>query len=110
VNDALGLSVRPAKIPAEKLTAAPRQDLVAPPRLTAIAVPGEPRLRLAADAVADALEARGATRPAVRESATGAALSVRFDPRTGGADAYRIDRAGAGFTVTAAGTGGAAGW
>jgi hypothetical protein len=109
VDDALGVSVRPADIPVERLEAAPRQDVVAPPRLTAIAVPPGKRLRLAADAVAGALAARGVPRPAIRDTATGAALTVRLDPRlAGGPEAYRIDRAGAGFTVVAAAEGGAA--
>ena len=109
VNEALGLSVRPADVPVERLEAAPRQDVVAPLRLTAIAVPAGNRLRLAADAVADALAARGAPRPSVRDTATGAALTVRLDPRfTGGPEAYRIDRAGAGLAVVAAAEGGAA--
>jgi hypothetical protein len=109
VNDALGLSVRPADVPVERLDAALPQEIVAPPRLTTIAVPAGNRLRLAADAVAGALAARGAPRPAVRDTATGTALTVRLDPRfAGGPEAYRIDRAGAGFSVVAAAEGGAA--
>lgn len=109
VNDALGLSVRPADVPAEHLTAAPARDDVAPPRITAIDVPPHPRLRLAARAVAGALAARGAPQPASHAGATGAVLRVRLDPRfAGGPEAYRISRAGPGLSVDAGALAGAA--
>ncbi|MGH3763257.1 hypothetical protein, partial [Actinophytocola sp.] len=60
VNDALGLRVRPADVPAERLVAAAPQDVAAPPRLAAIVVPDHSQVRTAADAVADALAGRGA--------------------------------------------------
>ncbi len=109
VDEALGLSVRPADVPAEKLVAAPRREVAAPPPLAAITTPDDPRLRLAARAVADAFAARGAPRPAVASTATGPALRVRLDPGfAGGPDAYRIARAGPGLSVVAAAAGGAA--
>ncbi|HEV7651737.1 MAG TPA: hypothetical protein VGP26_26585 [Actinophytocola sp.] len=106
VDDALGLRVAPADIPVEKLAAPPRADVAAPPDITAIVVPPGARLRLAADAVADALAGRGGRRPAVGTGpARGAALRVRLDASVRGPEAYRIDP---GPAVVAADDGGAA--
>lgn len=105
VNDALGLSVRPADVPVERVTAAPPRAVAAPPAIGSIAVPDDPRLRLAADAVADAVSARGAARPVIGYG-PGPVLGVRVDgPLVG--EAYRID-GGAGPTVVAGTAAGAA--
>ncbi|WP_367130745.1 hypothetical protein [Saccharothrix sp. HUAS TT1] len=65
VGDALGLDVRPADVPVERPVAAAPRPLAPPPEITSIGVPDEPRLRLAATAVADALAERGRPRPDV---------------------------------------------
>jgi hypothetical protein len=107
VNDVLAVRTEPADVPAERLTAAPRTDVVAPPNVAAIEVPAGTRFRLAADAVADALAGRGAPRPVVGP-APGPALRVRLDDgAAGGTEAYRIERSGADLTVVSAGDGGA---
>ncbi|MCT2581526.1 hypothetical protein [Actinophytocola gossypii] len=109
VNAALGLDVRDVDVPVEELTAAPRRAVVEPPVITAVLVPDEPRLRVAAEAVADAVAGRGAERPAVRTgAASGSVLRVRVHD-VGGAEAYRIDRDGDGLTVTGSMAGAAAG-
>ena len=107
VNDALGLAVAPAEVPVENLTAAPPRAEVPPPTLAGIAVPDDPRLRLAATAVADAYTGRGVTPPAIGGT-TGPTLRVRVDPGfDGGPEAYRTDL-GDGLDVTAGTTTGAA--
>ncbi|GAB1510198.1 hypothetical protein JCM33774_22400 [Actinophytocola sp. KF-1] len=104
VNDALGLSVRDVDVPAERLTAAPPRPAVAPPPVRGIAVPGDPRVRKAAEAVADAYVARGAPRPAV-----GAGAGLRVRTETGLApEAYRLDRGPDGIEVVASTPAGAA--
>lgn len=65
VGDALGLSHTPAAVPREDPAAAPQREVAPAPPLTAIVVPDLLRLTKAADAVADALVARGLPRPAV---------------------------------------------
>jgi hypothetical protein len=107
VNDTLGISMRPADIPAEKPVAAPEQDVVPPPNIASIVVPADPGVRLAADAVADALAGRDVRRPAVGTTAgAGPVLRVSIDPEfAGGPEAYRIDP---GMAVVAADARGAA--
>jgi hypothetical protein len=108
VNDALGLDVRPADVPVERLTAAPPRAVAAPPAVGSIAVPDDERLRLAATAVADAFPARGAARPTIGNG-PGPVLAVRIDDSLAG-EAYRIDGAGrgGGLTVVAGAASGAA--
>jgi hypothetical protein len=107
VGETLGIATRPADIPVEKPVAVARQDVVPPPDIAAIVVPPDPSVRLAADAVADALAGRDMPRPAVGATAGARpALRVRLDPGfAGGPEAYRIDP---GLTVVAAGARGAA--
>lgn len=105
VDDALGLAVGPAAAPVERLAAAPRTAVAAPPAIGSVAVPDDPLLRLAATAVADAVSARGAARPVLGDG-PGPVLGVRVDgPLTG--EAYRID-GGTGLTVVAGTASGAA--
>jgi hypothetical protein len=106
VNAALGLAVRAADVPVETVTAAPRQEVVPAPEITSIVVPDDPRLRLAADAVAAAVVSRDAARPEVRTEAgqpTDTALRVQLDSGLDG-EAYRLD----GLTLTAGTANGAA--
>ncbi|HEX2130337.1 MAG TPA: hypothetical protein VHH15_02175 [Actinophytocola sp.] len=108
VNAALGLEVRDVDVPVEELTAAPRQEVVAAPGISAVVVPDGLALRVAADAVADAVADRGLARPVVRtRAADGAVLRVRVEAGIGGPEAYRIERGG-GLTVTGATVAGAA--
>ncbi|MFT7837675.1 hypothetical protein Q5530_16170 [Saccharothrix sp. BKS2] len=87
VGDALGLEVRPADVPVERPVAAPPRPLAPPPEFTSIGVPDEPRLRLAAAAVADALVARGRPRPVVGDTGR---LGVRTEPGLPD-EGYRVD-------------------
>ncbi|GGM62972.1 hypothetical protein ACFFX1_42600 [Dactylosporangium sucinum] len=85
ISGALGLSFTPAEVPAEPAEAAPPQDAAHPPVITAVRVPAVARLRLAATAVADALEQRGRPRPAVVQETPGeqtapGGLDVRLVP------------------------------
>ncbi|MGM1063972.1 hypothetical protein [Saccharothrix sp. Mg75] len=65
LGDALRVEVRPADVPVERPVAAPPRPLAPPPDVDSIGVPDEPRVRLAASAVADALVERGRPRPVV---------------------------------------------
>ncbi|WP_033430828.1 hypothetical protein [Saccharothrix syringae] len=87
VGDALGLEVRPADVPVERPVAAPPRPLAPPPAIGSIGVPDEPRLRLAAGAVADALVERGRPRPVVGSAGD---LVARTEPGLPD-EAYRID-------------------
>ncbi|MFD7653796.1 hypothetical protein ACFV4N_07425 [Actinosynnema sp. NPDC059797] len=87
VGDALGLEVRPADVPVERPVAAPPQALAPPPGIDSIGVPDDPRLRLAAGAVADALVGRGLPRPVVGETGR---LGVRTEAGLPG-EGYRVD-------------------
>jgi energy-converting hydrogenase Eha subunit E len=102
VNGALGLSRRPADVPVERATAAPTTPVVPAPAVGSIVVPGDERLRLAAGVVADALVARGASRPALG-AGPGPVLTTRTDGDLAG-ESYRVD----GLTVTAGTPAGAA--
>lgn len=102
VNDALGISMRPAAVPVEHAAAQPPTPLVPAPAVGSIAVPADERLRLAAGAVADALVARGAPRPAIG-AGPGPALTVRVGAGLAG-ESYRVD----GLTVSAGTPAGAA--
>lgn len=110
VGGALGLSYSPADVPTEEAVAAPARAATPPPRISVISVPaGQPRLDLAARAVADAIEQRGGPRPAVTAapaSPPGGALTVRLvaQPVGGSPEAYRIS----GTAVEAADVAGAA--
>ncbi len=109
VNDALGLSVRDVDVPVERLAAAPRQELVAPPAVAGIVVPDDRRTLVAAEAVADALAGRGVARPVVGTAAAGSVLRARVEPGFAGEpEAYRIERVPDGLAVAAGTVGGAA--
>ena len=101
VGGALGLSHTPADVPAEQAVAAPATDVTPAPAIAAIDVPPDPRLRLAARAVGDALVQRGQPRPADGPGG----LTVRLvAPFAGSPEAYRIT----GLTVEAGAVAGAA--
>ncbi|MBV1849394.1 hypothetical protein [Catellatospora tritici] len=114
VGDALGLSWAPATVPREHPSAAPVRQVVAAPTVTTVVVPDELRLTKAADAVADAIAARGLPRPAVAAQAgTGPAVRTRIEAASGttasgttapgaGVEAYTVATSGADLTVTAA--------
>ncbi|MFC7485109.1 hypothetical protein ACFQX7_40635 [Luedemannella flava] len=108
IGEALGLSFTPSDTP----PAAPRSGRAAPmvpaPRITAIGVPADERVRLAATAVADALVDRGAPAPTVGPGT--ADLSVRFVATFDDSpEAYRIrTEAGGRYALEAAGPAGAA--
>ena len=114
VSDALGIEIRAADIPAETLTAAPQEELVAPPGIAGIVIPSDRRLRLAAEAVAEAYVGRGLRRPVVGTTvasgvASGPVLRVRFESGfAGGPEAYRVERDGSGLALVAGGVDGAA--
>ncbi|MDG6102738.1 hypothetical protein [Dactylosporangium aurantiacum] len=115
VGGALGLSFRPVAVPAERAAAAPVTPLVPPPRIGAIThdMPGDPRLALAAAAVADALVQRGLPRPAVGAAPVDGAAGATLRVTVGGAppgpspEAYRLGGDAAGITLEAAGVSGA---
>ncbi|TDV57766.1 hypothetical protein [Actinophytocola oryzae] len=102
VNGALGLSMRVADVPVEHANPAPATALASLPAIGSILVPDDQRLRLAADAVADALVARGAPRPHVGPG-PGPVLTTRVDATLTG-ESYRVD----GLTVAAGTPAGAA--
>ncbi|MDQ2588336.1 hypothetical protein [Saccharothrix yanglingensis] len=87
VDDALRVTARPADVPVERPVAAAPRPLAPPPGIASIGVPDEPRLRLAATAVADALVERGRPRPTT--GATGQ-LQARLEPGLPD-EAYRLD-------------------
>ncbi|GAA3252482.1 hypothetical protein ACFO1B_45410 [Dactylosporangium siamense] len=119
VGGALGLSFSPADVPAERAVAEPLTPLVAAPRIDTISVQHDPRLALAAAAVADALVRRGQSRPTItQEPGTGPASGAGqlrvvvggapFDPPAYPAEAYRLRGDGTAIVVEAAGVSGAA--
>ncbi|MET7418463.1 hypothetical protein [Dactylosporangium sp. NPDC005555] len=110
VGGALGLSFRPVAVPVERASAAPVTPVAAPPPISVIDVPAEPRLTLAADAVADALVQRGLPRPVIGQEPAGAQLTVAVGgtPFSSSPEAYRLSGDDAGITVEAAGVAGAA--
>ncbi|MER7456660.1 hypothetical protein [Micromonospora sp. NPDC126480] len=128
VDDALALSHRPAAVPAEDVTAAPRRVAAPAPPLAAVVVPDEPRITRAAAVVADALAARGRPRPVVRTvdpdgratTATGAppaggtdlsgvtTLRARVLDTLGGPESYRVGVLGTALTVEGADVAGTA--
>lgn len=87
VDDALRVTARPADVPVERPVAAAPRPLAPPPAVASIGVPDDPRLRLAATAVADALVERGRSRPTT--GATGG-LQARLEPGLPD-EAYRLD-------------------
>src|SRR5690349_1083549 len=78
VGDALGLSHSPAATPAPVPAAGAVAAMAPAPRIERVEVPAGERIGLAADAVADALTARGQAAPAVATRLPGADLSVRI--------------------------------
>ncbi|WP_327009377.1 hypothetical protein OHA72_20320 [Dactylosporangium sp. NBC_01737] len=115
VGGALGLSFSPVAVPAERPVAAPVTPLVAAPRIGTISVQHDPRLTLAATAVADALVQCGHPRPAItQEPGAGPPGAGELRVVVGGApfdpspEAYRLAGDASGITVEAAGVSGAA--
>jgi hypothetical protein len=108
VGSALGISFEPVDIPREDPVPAPARPVAAVPAIGQIAVPDDKRVRLAAEALAGALAEQGAARPAVvTGDAAGAAVRVSLVPLQGD-EAFRLTRAGAGFTLEAGTPAGAA--
>jgi len=102
VGAALGLSFTPARVPSEDLHPAAIRSAVPPPLVGAVAVPDDdPRLKLAASAVTDALK---------QQDVTGSGtLSVKIDPAFPDAgESYRLTRTGNDYRLDAAGDAGAA--
>lgn len=127
VGGALGLSFSPVAVPAERADPAPATPLVPAPPIGTISVlhdgPGDPRLTLAATAVADALVQRGLPRPAIGpEPGPGAGTPPAGTVPVGGQlrvvvggspfdrspEAFRLGADGSAITVEAAGVAGAA--
>ncbi|MEU0557301.1 hypothetical protein [Dactylosporangium sp. NPDC006015] len=113
VGGALGLSFAPVSVPVERAAAAPATPLVAAPAISVISVPAEPRLTLAAKAVADALVRRGLPAPAIgQEPAEGPGMPLRVvvgvAPFGSSLEAYRLGGDGTAITIEAAGVAGAA--
>jgi hypothetical protein len=108
VGGALGLSFTPKTVPAEHLTAAPATPDAAVPPISAIAVPDDPRYRLAASAVSDALVGRGAAAPAITTANPGSATAgtlvatVAALPGAGSDEAYRLTAGPTGMRLTGA--------
>jgi hypothetical protein len=110
VGGALGLTFTPSSVPVERVTAAPPEPAVPPPAITTIGLPSaEPRLTLAASAVADALVQRGRLRPSVvQEGQEGpAGLDVRLVPSIA-TEAFRLDGTADALTLSAGDLAGAA--
>lgn len=88
IGDALGLSHTAAAVPREDAAAAPQREITPAPPLATIVVPDLPRLTKAADAVADALAARGLPRPGITRTpvppaAPGATAPAATAPASG---------------------------
>ncbi|WP_143080528.1 hypothetical protein [Actinacidiphila rubida] len=113
LDGVLGLSFTPKTVPAEHFGAVPATAPQPPPRITAITGADSPRLRLAAQAVADALAARGRPSPALRSGARPTAvpagvLAVRAGSGGSSAEQYRLRASDGGLLLDAAGQAGAA--
>lgn len=105
IGQTLGLSAEPAAVPVEDAVAAPQQAAVPAPRIGSLVVPRDRRLTLAAEAVADALVARGSPRPGVGSGA-GKRLEVTVAPGLTGEAFVLAD--GAALTIRAGTVAGAA--
>ncbi|MBO0868614.1 MAG: hypothetical protein J2P15_08620, partial [Micromonosporaceae bacterium] len=112
VDAALGISFTPADVPPEDLTAAAPHGLAAAPPISLIVAPDDLPVRLAAQAVADALAGRGDPRPTISATPVGtrgATLEVELTTRTGpSAEGYRLRRTATGLVLEAGQPAGAA--
>ncbi|MGY0021166.1 hypothetical protein ACVHNB_19565 [Streptomyces sp. YJ-C3] len=114
LDGALGLSFTAKAVPVEQARQEPVRTPRAAPTLRAITGVTGTRLRLAGEAVGDALAARGRAAPAIRTSrddvAAGDALAVRVGGLSGGGsdERYRLRRTGRGYVLDAASAAGAA--
>ena len=109
VNSALGLTFGAADVPVERLTAAPRADVVPAPPITGVLVPDDRRITLAADAVASAVAGRGLPRPSIGAPGAGPVLRVSIvAPFADSAEAFRLVRDGADLVLSAGAPAGAA--
>src|SRR4051794_37634725 len=103
VGAALGISFKLADIPREDLAAAPVSKTVAAPAITRIVAPDELPVRLAANAVAEALAGRGEARPdIVARAQTGRQATLRVElAGDDGGEAYRLSRRGGDLVLRA---------